>query len=338
MERDPDDDQEVDGERGGDDRVELDGDLDVVLGSSVLRNNGDGTFKEIKPFGEAVTINNFISADLDGDGDPDAAMIESGRLRVFINERLGSYRERPVPGLIGGGEEKSLVAADLNRDGLSDLLLLKGDKRIFRLADKGNEKDWEVEEVARVEESGSGEFPLLVGDLDNNGALDLVWRENIWLSDAQGKLQKRPNLADTGVLSLADVNGDGRLDLMAVKMGGLPMQLINRGAKNYHYQVLRPRAAKATGDQRINSFGVGGYLGWSRWLGAGPERGASVPRLWPGIALYYAVFGFNLAVTAWLAAWTLPAIGGALHGSVAVGLWRARQRSGAPLGLESHRA
>lgn len=80
----------------------------------------------------------------------------------------------------------------------------------------------------------------------------------------------------------------------------------------------------------VGTVGVGGYLGM-----AGPARGG---RPWPGVALYYAVLGFNLAVTAWLAEWALLAIGVALHGAVILGLWRARQRSGAVPGLENQRA
>ena len=32
------------------------------------------------------------------------------------------------------------------------------------------------------------------------------------------------------------------------------------GTKAYHWQLVRPRAATATGDQRINSFGIGGEI------------------------------------------------------------------------------
>jgi putative membrane protein len=50
-----------------------------------------------------------------------------------------------------------------------------------------------------------------------------------------------------------------------------------------------------------------------------------------GIALYYAVFGFNLAVTGWIGEWTLVAVGFALHGLMALGIvaiaWRAPTRS-----------
>ena len=39
-----------------------------------------------------------------------------------------------------------------------------------------------------------------------------------------------------------------------------PLRATSRGAKAYHWQALRPRSATATGDQRINSFGIGGEV------------------------------------------------------------------------------
>ena len=35
---------------------------------------------------------------------------------------------------------------------------------------------------------------------------------------------------------------------------------MNHGSKNYHWQVVRPHAKQAVGDQRINPFGVGGEI------------------------------------------------------------------------------
>ena len=61
--------------------IEADGDLDIVLGASyatapVLRNNGDGTFTEIQSFPKHAGMQGFAWADLDADGDPDAALID----------------------------------------------------------------------------------------------------------------------------------------------------------------------------------------------------------------------------------------------------------------------
>ncbi|HVF88069.1 MAG TPA: FG-GAP-like repeat-containing protein, partial [Pyrinomonadaceae bacterium] len=66
--------------------IELDGDLDIVLGAEesapvVLRNNGDETFKEARPFEGANNLRRFAWADVDEDGDPDAILVDaSGRL------------------------------------------------------------------------------------------------------------------------------------------------------------------------------------------------------------------------------------------------------------------
>ena len=83
--------------------IEADGDLDIVLGTSesapvVLRNNGDGTFVDIRPFAGISGLRQFVWADLDGDGNPDAALIDgAGQLHVFVNARQGIFRERPLP-------------------------------------------------------------------------------------------------------------------------------------------------------------------------------------------------------------------------------------------------
>jgi len=55
----------------------------------------------------------------------------------------------------------------------------------------------------------------------------------------------------------------------------------------------------------VGALGVAAYLAVAGGVTAG--------RLWPGVALYYVVLVFNLAVTAWIGEWTLLAVGVALH-------------------------
>jgi uncharacterized membrane protein len=66
----------------------------------------------------------------------------------------------------------------------------------------------------------------------------------------------------------------------------------------------------------VGLVGVGGYLAV-----AGPA-GAPIARLWPGVALYYAVLGFNLTMTAWIGEWVLFAAGATLHVALAIPLLR----------------
>jgi hypothetical protein len=59
---------------------------------------------------------------------------------------------------------------------------------------------------------------------------------------------------------VADLNGDGRLDIIGISPANVPAGLLNHGTKNYHWQDIRVRATSTKGDQRINSFGVGGSI------------------------------------------------------------------------------
>jgi hypothetical protein len=61
-------------------------------------------------------------------------------------------------------------------------------------------------------------------------------------------------------------------------------------------------------------------------------------RVWPGIALYYAVLAFNLVVTGWIEEWVLLGVGTAVHAVTAAILWNLALRPANRLGLEKPRA
>jgi uncharacterized membrane protein len=94
----------------------------------------------------------------------------------------------------------------------------------------------------------------------------------------------------------------------------------------------------------VGMVGVAGYLGWTRWLdtahGQTALRGFDChgTQVWPGIALYYAVLAFNLAVTSWISEWWLLGVGAGVHAATAMALWTLHQRPAARLGLEKQRA
>ncbi len=259
--------------------IEADGDLDVVLGAkegvpTVLRNNGDGTFLPIHPFAGVSGMRAFAWADLDGDGNPDAAIIDgTGKLHVFMNERQSQFRERPLPS--NSQAVKAIAVADTDNDGIFDLLAVQIDGAILRISDKNEGQSWDTVEIARVPDVNdlALDVKLQVADLDNNGALDLILSPAsllsakssngtlVWLGDAQGKFALLKQLVSPClVLDVADLRGDGKLDLIGLSPDGTPIQGINEGTKNYHWQVVRPHAAQAVGDQRINPFGVGGEV------------------------------------------------------------------------------
>lgn len=266
--------------------IEADGDLDVVLGSgwgvapTVLRNNGDGSFLDVHPFAGVQGLDGFAWADLDADGDPDAALIDgAGKLHVFSNERQGQFRERSLPANLP--TVRAITVADINSDGVLDLLVVQADGSVIRLSDKNEGQDWDSAETVRITDApvflSRGSCRLRVADLDNNGGLDLLLVSTVlpasgsvpgallWLSNEKGgfTLSVRPAdipLAPGLAFDAADLNGDGRLDLVGLSANGQPIESINHGTKNYHWQVVRPHASQASGDQRINPFGVGGEM------------------------------------------------------------------------------
>jgi tetratricopeptide (TPR) repeat protein len=259
--------------------IEADGDLDIVTGQisglpTVLRNNGDGTFTPIHPFAGISGIRQFVWADLNGDGNPDAALIDgAGHLHVFFNQRSGNFSEKPVPLEFASAE--SITAADVNNDGFLDLVAVLPDGAIARLSSANGGQSWTSADIAVIPDPATnlaGEVRLRAADIDNNGAIDLLLAQVfpsanrtagglIWLADQNRKFNLLGNpVGPSQVFGLADVHADGRLALLGLARDGHPQVALNHGTKIYHWQIIRPRARTATGDQRINSFGIGGEI------------------------------------------------------------------------------
>ena len=259
--------------------IEADGDLDIVLGAKegpvvVLRNNGDDTFLPIHPFPGVSGLRGFAWADFDEDGNADAALIDgAGKLHIFHNERQGQFREVSLPANLL--PVKAINVADPDNDGILDLLAVQTDGAIVRVS-YAEGKGWSSTEIAKVPDAAdyfAEEVRLLVADLDNNGGLDLILTPVtagtskssagplIWLADENGKFVLMNHAAGlAAVFDTADLSSDGRLDLLGFAADGQPVRAVNHGSKNYHWQVVRPHAKQAVGDQRINPFGVGGEI------------------------------------------------------------------------------
>jgi tetratricopeptide (TPR) repeat protein len=245
--------------------VEMDGDLDIVAGATdadpvVLRNNGNGTWVEQQMFGGVRGARAFTWADLDLDGDPDAAFLDgSGSMHVFINRQAGDFARAAE---VTGSDLVALGVADLDADGTVDLLTMDRSgavRRTWRAAER-----WESDDVVGWQSLAGatpGTFRLLAADLDNNGALDLLASgpdgTAIWLSDEARRLSAFTSPPAGEVVAAVDLNADGRLDLLSTSGQGV-FRHLGRGTADYHWKVIWPRAQSTAGDQRINSFGVGG--------------------------------------------------------------------------------
>ena len=249
--------------------VEMDGDLDIVVGMSdeavvVLRNTGNGSWSRLQPFGNVVGVRDFAWGDLDLDGDPDAALLDAeGGLHLLENQQAGLFRPWRAPD--GLAPSVAIALGDVDADGKLDLVTLAADGGVWRVS--AGEGTWDRTQIASWTGwpggATAGAQRLLLADLDNNGALDLVGSgasgTAIWLADERRALRPLPAAPAAEIFGIADENGDGRLDLLGLD-AGQPVWLHGRGERDYHWQVVHPRAQVEAGDQRINSFGVGGEV------------------------------------------------------------------------------
>lgn len=246
--------------------VDMEGDLDLVLAREagpplVLRNRGDGSFEHSEAFDSTPAVVDFAWADLDEDGDPDAAFVASdGSVHLYENRRSQGFEHRVIE---RGAEAAAIAVADLDANGRFELVVLGRDGLVQAITD--DESADSLADLAQWPDAPTAERRrLMAADVDNNGAIDLVASGGgstaIWLSHGDGAFERLP--AETGLdtYAVADITGGGRLDLVGVGDGGQAVRFANRGSVNYHSKSIRPQAATATGDQRINPFGLGGEI------------------------------------------------------------------------------
>ena len=288
--------------------LDMEGDMDLVLARPdgppvVLRNNGDGTFAEQRTFDGVTDLRDFAWADFDADGDPDAALLDgTGRLHVFANQRQQTPRFTPVSLPESVETVLALGVTDANGDGTLDLLALQNGGALIRLS-VGSTGAWETASMltwdAAPADLAPGAARVFAKDFDNNGGIDVAVAApgggQVWLSSVDGRWMPHASFSER-IATAVDFQNEGRVDLIGLAADGTPTRLANRGTVDYQSVTLQPRAARAQGDRRINSYGIGGEIelradvlyqkqlidGPTMHFGLGPHIGADVARIiWP---------------------------------------------------------
>jgi len=251
--------------------VDFDGDVDILLARRdgaplLLRNNFDGTFTPAPIFPGVEKARVFVWLDLDNDGANDAALLdESGRLHVFMNQRSATFVRRAPPE--AGQGYCALAVADVNDDGTLDLIALRLDGTLVRLSDVDKGNRWEVVELGKLNRElplRPGAVRLIAADIDNNGAIDLVFRTAAggvaWLGAGKDRFEPLPAPVPPGTAGLVDLNENGLLDVLGLDEQGHPVLHEVAGTKGYQWFDVKPRSLIGMGDNRVNSFSLGGEI------------------------------------------------------------------------------
>jgi len=182
------------------------------------------------PIAVAGRPNNLVVADVNKDGKPDLIVACAKRhIVVLLGDRKGGFRPAkgsPIQLTHSLGE---MALGDINGDGNLDLALADHDRYSVSLLlgdGKGGVKPAPGSPVVMK----NGEHPhthgLALADVNGDGALDLITGNTddndvaVALGDGSGRFAPAPGSpfsagGGAGYVALADVNGDGNLDIIA---------------------------------------------------------------------------------------------------------------------------
>jgi hypothetical protein len=204
-----------------------DGDLDLVVANSlgkrltVLLGNGDGTFRPGPESPELAAFQNFVvSGDFNGDGKPDIASLSVSNpckcISILLGNGDGTF-ENPIvtqPSF----DVLSIGIGDFNGDGKLDIATA-GNYTVNILLGNGNG----TFDYGASYPSGESPESIAVADFRGDHKLDLAIANSeggtisVLLGDGDGTFQDPVNysIAFPGWVTTADVNGDGKADLVA---------------------------------------------------------------------------------------------------------------------------
>jgi len=219
---------------------------------SILLGNGDGTYAPQQEITVGTDPRGIAVLDVDGDGDVDIVNTNAGssNMSVLLNDGTGVFG---LPTFFEGGGlgEWALAAADMDDDGILDLVIGARSNQMI-LVNTGNGDGTFT--LASTQSAGGAVWMLACGDVNGDGTEDVATANSgsnngaILRGDGNGNLAA-PVTALTDFFPLAtdlgDVDGDGDLDWMTSSFNGDWFLFTNDGSGTFTFdqEFLAPAAA-----------------------------------------------------------------------------------------------
>jgi hypothetical protein len=184
----------------------------------VLLGNGDGTFQSPAVYAGLQYTNKIVVGDFNRDGKADLATSNNGvsAIELFIGQGDGTFRKRSTPLASAAG---SLVALDLNGDGIQDLVAAENNT-VEALQGGAGATFTSVSNTT----VGSSPFQVIAGDFDGDGFPDVAtvspddYSISVLLGLGNGSFIAAPTTqfdfsTQPYALALTDLNQDGTEDI-----------------------------------------------------------------------------------------------------------------------------
>src|SRR4051794_30255845 len=128
-------------------------------------------------YGSGQSPNTPAVADFNRDGKPDFATIEAGnQLTIFLNTGSGKFAQKAQYAVVTNDNATNLDTADLNGDGIPDLIIGKQYVSEFEIWYGNGDGTFRFGKDVSVYSPDA--YGLQLGDFNNDGKVDVAWVYN----------------------------------------------------------------------------------------------------------------------------------------------------------------